>query len=160
MPITRAKRQRDLEEQRERDVERLLNEAEEEEEEEARMERCKVCSVCYEPTTWSNFIDSKDKWRPNNAMVCPNGHATCMSCVRKIIKPSICSGNCACTGFAFECPLCRHRRSMTKVDLMVLLRGELDSLFDVFHNFTTFTRWQNTGWCAMGSPPAPEPPSP
>lgn len=103
------------------------------------------CSVCYAAAEPSNFVNCRGKPSLNNMLACPNNHHTCLTCVKKLIFPTLCTSTCGCSGFSFSCPLCRATSGISKVNLMVLLKGELNCIPEVFGSHQMMQTWNRSG---------------
>lgn len=71
------------------------------------------CPVCYEP------LGEPAGPVAQNAVGCPRGHNVCTSCARSLVRPS----KFEVSGLVFQCPLCRTGTALTRLQMMVLLKG-------------------------------------
>ena len=82
------------------------------------------CPICFEAV----FAEPAGPVA-QNALGCPRGHAICTSCARKLVRPS----KTAPSGLAFRCPLCRSSAALSRLHMMVMLKGtwrDARALFD------------------------------
>ena len=82
-----------------------------------------TCDICFD-TILFGYYKKKD-FSPDNATVCENGHALCMECIKKIIKPKnyLCDDDENCCGFYYTCPICRIDACVGRHQTFSILKG-------------------------------------
>lgn len=116
-----------------------------------------MCYCALEP------VPPKRPWEtqnstPDDALGCPNGHYTCLNCVRKLVKPTV---SCCrkCTGLKYCCPICRVNSCLEKKHVLTLLLGSWDAMFDTHHCDLGEVEWNegivradtHDGWYETGA---------
>ena len=71
------------------------------------------CPVCMES------IDENG----DNALLCVNGHRTCLTCAGKMVRPCAGCKPDSCTGLWFTCPLCKTRSTLHPPFILAILQG-------------------------------------
>ena len=74
----------------------------------------------------------------DDGITCPSGHAVCIDCMRRLIKP--CKQN-VFTGLCYDCPICRSKVSITPLQNMVLVKGSWRTVEDAFYNAYELFAW-------------------
>ena len=104
------------------------------------------CPICYNP------LGERAGPCMQDSIGCARGHNICTSCARKIVKP--CSS--VPTGLVFECPVCRTHGVVTRIHLMVLLKGTWRDARKCFEGESEETKWVQSAARTDWSPAALE----
>lgn len=111
---------------------------------EQKSEKEYMCPVCYDELQPLGMIDEA-KTVPemfNNAMMCPNGHPTCISCVSRIASPfNIMSSEQ--TGIGFLCPICRAPCVLSRMHSFVMIKGSWRQFFHMFPEMEDMQEWMH-----------------
>lgn len=73
--------------------------------------------MCYEPLC--GHVASPLSVVTDNSLCCPAGHKVCTACLWGLVRPN----EHESSGFSYCCPLCREESGLTRLHVLVLLRG-------------------------------------
>jgi hypothetical protein len=91
------------------------------------------CPVCFEPLTGQGTIPEIT----DNSLICRNGHLVCLECARCMIEP--CEDN-PC-GFHIRCPMCRRYAKLSRLHLLVIMKGSWQKSRAMFRTVEDASRW-------------------
>ena len=81
-----------------------------------------ACPVCLE-TCDTSETNPYDEEVPNGALMCGNGHAICVGCVAKLVRPGPRCKSPSCSQLEYVCPVCRTQACISNFHALVMLKG-------------------------------------